>query len=161
MGNQQSDHYPPNTPRTLKNRQPTQNANPNWRNTPTNTSKKDIIASIDDQLTALFAKGELNSRKDVEQALTDNGYTISRNTGFDSVSIKHPNDPTKPNIKLKGFWYETKTYDDKTLKSQYIAKIAYKAHRASLSDDNDIPLPQNHTERQKRLQSLYERFKRL
>ena len=115
-----------------KHRQSTQNVNPNWRNSPTNASKKEIIASIDENLTALFRKNELNSRKDVEQALRENGYTISRNTGFDNVSIKHPRDPKKPNIKLKGYLFETKTYDDPNLKSQYIAKIAQEAYKEPL-----------------------------
>ena len=115
-----------------KHRQSTQNTNPNWRNSPTNASKKEIIASIDENLTALFRKNELNSRKDVEQALRENGYTISRSKSFDNVSIKHPHDPKKPNIKLKGYLFETKTYDDPNLKSQYIAKIAQEAYKEPL-----------------------------
>lgn len=139
-----------------KHRQSTQNTNPNWRNSPTNASKKEIIASIDENLTALFRKNELNSRQDVEQTLKDNGYTITRNKSFDSVSIKHPHDPKKPNIRLKGFLYETKTYDDQSLKSQYITKTLQGADTGLLDDDKIIAPPKPQTIRYKRLQELQE-----
>lgn len=133
--------YNLSNPLDPKHRQSTQNTNPNWRYTPSNATKKDIIASIDDNLTVLFVRGKLNSRQDVEQALTDNGYTITRNKGFDSVSIKHPHDPKGKNIRLKGYLFEQATYNSPTLKAEYIARSSKEAHTERLDSEMGFPYP--------------------
>lgn len=143
-----------------KHRQSTQNTNPNWRNTPSNASKKDIIASIDDNLSNLFIQGRLNSRQDVEQALKNNGYTISRNTGFDNVSIKHPHDPKKPNIRLKGYLFEKETYTNPELKAKYIARSYTEAHSERLDNEMGISLPKPFSTRESALFELREKLDR-
>ena len=143
-----------------KHRQSTQNTNPNWRNTPSNASKKDIIASIDDNLSNLFIQGRLNSRQDVEQTLKDNGYTITRNKSFDSVSIKHPHDPKKPNIRLKGYLFEKETYNNLELKAKYIARSAIEAHSERLETEMGISLPEPFSTRERALFELRDQLDR-
>ena len=143
-----------------KHRQSTQNTNPNWRNTPSNASKKDIIASIDDNLSNLFIQGRLNSRQDVEQTLKDNGYTITRNKSFDSVSIKHPHDPKKPNIRLKGYLFEKETYNNLELKAKYIARSSIEAHSERLETEMGISLPEPFSTRERALFELRDKLDR-
>ena len=143
-----------------KHRQSTQNTNPNWRNTPSNANKKDIIASIDDNLSNLFTQGKLNSRQDVEQTLKNNGYTITRNKSFDSVSIKHPHDPKKPNIRLKGYLFEKETYNNLELKAKYIARSSIEAHSERLETEMGISLPEPFSTRERALFELRDKLDR-